>query len=213
MSPLFPHAAPHGVTLTLCLVALVGAFDAPPFRPGSNLGAPLSATHFLLVGWLRMVVWLPKLYTTEAFVSLQEVSERNSQSSAVTAARGPNRRAYRQRPRRTVWLLWWKVAHYLTLTFRLVSVADHHGHASLHLWRSAGPRPVLLCTFPSAAAAVQPSSFSDLLLFTNGLYRSVSCVGKLGIGPREPAAPGGEGVNSVLSPLGGVRPVAKGKRD
>ncbi|KAI9443034.1 hypothetical protein H4582DRAFT_2054128 [Lactarius indigo] len=122
--------------------------------------------------------------------------------------------AYHQRPRHTVWLLWWwKVARYLMLTFHLVSVADHHGHASLRLWRSAGPRPVLLCTFPSAAAAVRPSSFSDLLLFTNGLYQSVSHVGKLGIGPREPAAPGGEGVNSVLSPLGGVRPVAKGKRD
>ncbi|KAI9443052.1 hypothetical protein H4582DRAFT_2054147 [Lactarius indigo] len=70
MSPLFPHATPHGVTLTLCLVALVGAFDAPPFRPGSNLGAPLSAMHFLLVGWLRMVVWLPKLYTMEVFAVL-----------------------------------------------------------------------------------------------------------------------------------------------
>ncbi len=35
---LFPHAAPRGVTLTLRLVALVGAFDATPpstlFRSG-----------------------------------------------------------------------------------------------------------------------------------------------------------------------------------
>ncbi|KAI9443032.1 hypothetical protein H4582DRAFT_2054126 [Lactarius indigo] len=206
MSPLFPHAAPHGVTLTLCLVALVGAFDAPPFRPGSDLGAPLSATHFLLVGWLRMVVWLPKLYTMEVFAvlphsHLQDPSFhirtphsspfRKSQKEILgpppslqlaaptvettvaayfEVVRWPSRAtltrrlvtsmgvcasptflswcpqsslplssygAYHQRPQRTVWLLWWKVAHYLTLTFRLVSVADHHGHASLRLWRSA----------------------------------------------------------------------------
>ncbi|KAH9012661.1 hypothetical protein EDB85DRAFT_2158838 [Lactarius pseudohatsudake] len=47
MSPSSPHAAPHGVTLTLRLVALVGAFDAPPFRPCFDLDAPLSTAYSL----------------------------------------------------------------------------------------------------------------------------------------------------------------------
>jgi len=46
---LFPHAAPHGVTLTLRLVALVGAFDATPPSTLFRLGRS-SIRNMLLVG-------------------------------------------------------------------------------------------------------------------------------------------------------------------
>jgi len=172
--------------------------------------------------------------------------------------------ALRERPRRAVWLPRWGVARYVTLIFRLASVANHHGHVSFRLWRSAGEYPftffstsstrhplfprnsslhpqisrpaalgVLLRAFPSAVAAARPLSLSDLR--PTAVYQWAVSVGE----PRRQALTSlrallgrwrhgrtccpwwanvstrlfREGVNSGLSPLGGVEPVARGKRD
>ena len=47
----------------------------------------------------------------------------------------------REQPQHTVWLPQGGVARYVTLIFHLASVANHHRHVLLHLWRSAGEYP------------------------------------------------------------------------
>ncbi len=68
--------------------------------------------------------------------------------------------ALRERPRRAVWLPRWGVARYVMLIFRLASVANHHGHASLRLWRSAGEYPFSFFSTSSAQHLLFPCNSS-----------------------------------------------------
>ena len=79
----------------------------------------------------------------------------------------------RERPRRAVWLPRWGVARYVTLIFRLASVANHHGRVSLRLWRSAGEYPF---SFFSTSSTRHP-----LFPCNSSFHPQISRPGALGV--------------------------------